>query len=182
MVGGAIGFIGGVAVTLVSRRLRHAGEIRCIFSPITHLALCETGPSTGSSGTALDLCPIESATHVVYFFAVEFFNGKDLDVALSRVAVVFERDGREVITDAPGLVSQASPLAEPYKNVEPIGTIHLPSRTPVDLQMKGYLRNVGDIDALDQIRAGYDRVLFRATREDGKTVFRRIIGKRFEGG
>lgn len=174
--GAILGFLSGIAVNLVSRLSRHAGEINRRFPVWKIFTIAEAEPSKMGTKKRFERSPVESATHAVYVLTIEFNNSKDLDVTLGDVRVVFEREGHEVITHG-GLqfISEDSPIMELNNPAEPVGTIYLPSRQPVRLQVKGYLHNLGGSDELDQLRKGYDRVIFRAIREDGRTVFERTI-------
>lgn len=98
---------------------------------------------------------------------------KDLDVALGKFRVVFKRAGNDVIVTASYKLTERSPLNDQV-NIEGFGAIALRYRDPVSFTMKGYLHNLGYSDALDQLRAGYDEVIFRATREGSKSFERTI--------
>jgi hypothetical protein len=180
LAGGLAGFFASLAVLLISRRLRHTGEIECAF-PVWRLVPLEDERPDKHATTAYSAAgSFERAGTAAYLLFAEFYNSKDLDVALGDVRIVFQRKGKDVIEHSPDLlpnhVRKETALVYPHlERVGPVGTIPLRSSEPVEVKMSGFLHNLGGSDALDQLRAGCDRVVLRATREDRRTLFEQKI-------
>jgi hypothetical protein len=70
------------------RRLRHAADIECESPIFKFLACIETTPD-GRGGKRLDFAgSINFATHASYELTVEFYNTKDLDIALGLLQLL----------------------------------------------------------------------------------------------
>lgn len=132
-----------------------------------------------------------------YKIAVELINKADVESILRDVHVAFLKEGGVLFTHRPFDVDKTedpSGISEenyqvltwadqmdpgtimPQSNLHPVGTISLPSRSPIKVRLKGYVRN----PELHYIRGGYDEVRLRGTKGDGKLLDVRIPDSKYE--
>lgn len=128
--------------------------------------------------------PEQYTNFAEYVLAVELLNHADVEVVLRDVHTAFVKGGGVLFTHRPfdvdktvdpsGVTEEDAKEVEgvdrmnpgmtmPGVGVEAVGTISLPSRSPVRVALKGYVR---DPDLL-HIKGGYDEVRLRGTRGDG---------------
>lgn len=119
-----------------------------------------------------------------YTLAVELINHADVEVAIRDLHTAFVKGGGVMFTHRPfdpdktrdpsGVTDEdqkeipqedrSNPQVWfPDPTLEPVKTVSLPSRSPVRISLKGYLRT----PTLYHVRGGYDEVRLRGTRWDG---------------
>jgi len=130
---------------------------------------------------------IEYANFAEYTLSVELLNEADVEVVLRDLHTAFIKDGGVLFTHRPfdvaktfdpsGVseenakeIEEVDPMQPgmtlPGVGVEPVGTTSLPSRSPVRIAMKGYVR----APDLYHLRGGYDEVRLRGTKGDGRLL------------
>lgn len=119
-----------------------------------------------------------------YALTVELINHADVEVVIRDLHTAFVKGGGVMFTHRPfdsdrtsdpsGVsdedekeIPQEDPSTPrvwfPDPTLEPVKTVSLPSRSPVRISLKGYLRTPD----LYHVRGGYDEVRLRGTRWDG---------------
>jgi len=164
--GAAGGFISSVVVLLLGRALRHRGKLRANFSGWYFEFRAEKRYYPLHRGPELEeqVMPPRrppptgkpKLVSAIYGFTADLFNEKDVGIALRNVKVVFLLNGRQKISNRPfdrGLQE---------KRPTRVGTIHLSSREPVRIKMRGEITGPG----LSILMNGCDEVRLHATRED----------------
>jgi hypothetical protein len=143
--------------------------------------------------------PLQYTNFAEYTLTVELRNSADVEVVLRDVHTAFVKGGGVLFTHRPfdvektadpsGVSEEAwkelpwadhtSPgMTMPGVGVEPVGTISLPSRSPVRVMLKGYVRSPD----LHHIRGGYDEVRLRGTRGNGKLLDVPVPGSGYDPG
>lgn len=168
-MGAAIAFGFSVLLLFVTRALRHSGEIQFKADDWEFNYARDYTDDEGYDRVAV-IAPtdkeIDNAVRAEYSFTADFFNVKDISVALRDVKVVFLLKDREKLFDRPLDAEEHEQLPASSHRLggwKEVGTIRLPSREPVIVKMKG---TIADAHKLDELITGCDEVRLRATRED----------------